>query len=55
MTMTIAMYVYVRTNMGIEAYAKSAATVGILFSLMFGPIVFIVKLLLDKFTPKIEF
>lgn len=55
MTMTIAMYVYVRTNTGIESYAKSAATVGILFSLMFGPIVFIVKLLLDKFTPKIEF
>ncbi len=55
MTLTVAMYVYVRTNMGIESYAKSAATVGILFSVLFGPVVFIVKILLDKFTPKIEF
>lgn len=55
MTLTVAMYVYVRTNMGIESYAKSAITVGILFSVLFGPVVFVVKILLDKFTPKIEF
>ena len=55
MTQTVAMFVYVRTNTGLESYAKSAATVGILFSVLFGPWIFVVKVLLDKFTPKIEF
>lgn len=55
MTLTVAMYVFVRTNSGIESQAKSAITVGILFSLLFGWVVLVAKVLLDKFTPKIEF
>lgn len=55
MTLTIAMYVFVRTNTGLESYARNATTVGILFSVLFAPLVFIVKYLLDKYTPKIEF
>ena len=55
MTLTVAMYVFVRTNSGIESQAKSAITVGILFSLLFGWVVLVAKVFLDKFTPKIEF
>lgn len=54
-TMTIAMYVYVQTNQGAETGMKSAMTAGILFSVLFGWVVLVVKVLLDKFTPKIEF
>ena len=55
MTMTVAMYVFVRTNTGLEAQAKSAITVGILFSALFGWTVLVTKVLLDKFTPRVEF
>ena len=55
MTQTIAMYVYATTASGLESSMKSAVTIGILFSLLFGPWVFVIKALLDKFTPKIEF
>lgn len=53
--LTVAMYIYNTASSGVQAKYDAAITTGILFSLMFGPIVFIIKAILDKFTPKVEF
>ena len=53
--LTVAMYIYNTASSGVQARYDAAITTGILFSLMFGPIVFMVKFILDKFTPKVEF
>ena len=53
--LTVAMYIYNTAASGVQAKYDAAITTGILFSLMFGPIVFIVKIILDKLTPKVEF
>ncbi len=53
--LTVAMYIYNTASSGVQAKYDAAITTGILFSLMFGPIVFIIKAVLDKFTPKVEF
>lgn len=53
--LTVAMYIYNTAASGVQAKYDAAITTGILFSLMFGPIVFIVKVILDKLTPKVEF
>ena len=53
--LTVAMYIYNTAGSGVQAKYDAAITTGILFSLLFGPIVFIVKVILDKVTPKVEF
>lgn len=52
---TVALYIYNVQSSGTQTQYDLAISTGILFSLMFGPIVFIAKLLLDKFTTKVEF
>ena len=54
-SLTVAMYIFATANSGTQTGYDNAITTGILFSLMFGPIVFIVKAILDKVTPKVEF
>lgn len=53
--LTVAMYIYNVAGSGVQAKYDGAITTGILFSLMFGPLVFLIKYLVDKFTPKVEF
>ena len=53
--LTVAMYIFNTSGSGRMEKYDAAITAGVMFSLMFGPPIFMVKLLLDKVTPKVEF
>lgn len=53
--LTVAMYIYNTAGGGVQAKYDAAITTGILFSLLFGPFVFIIKMIIDRLTPKVEF
>jgi ABC-type sugar transport system permease subunit len=53
-TMTIAYYIVVFTK-GTQAQMVTAATVGVFFSIIGIPIIFGIKILLEKITPQVEY
>lgn len=50
--LTVATYIYYEAS---NPASNNAITTGILFSLLCGPFVFLIKIIIDKFTPKVEF
>ena len=55
--MTVALHIYnlVNTSGGAEGATINAATIGLVFSVIGAPFVFIIKWLVDKFTPDVSF
>lgn len=53
--LTVAWHVFSLVNSGSESGAINAATIGLIFSIVGAPVVFLAKWLSDKFTPDVSF
>lgn len=55
--LTVALHIYnlINTSGGAEGSTINAATIGLVFSVIGAPVVFIVKWLVDRFTPDVSF
>lgn len=53
--LTVAMYIYNTAGSGHMEKYDAAITAGVMFSLIFGPIIFVIKIILDRVAPKVEF